>query len=231
MSQPLSRPRKTWKRRSSARPDELRAAALRLFSERGYGGATMEDIAEAATVTVGTVYRYFRDKEALLASLVECAAAEPLLGPRPSADSAADPLSQFRAALTAIWSASRRSPHGDMLRLMVAESGNAPELVRQYRTAVLDPAVHLLAGILDGGRAGDGPVLRARATLANLLGASLLAGSGAIGESLIPQLAPLEISIEMIARAAFNGAPPPVAPPKDSPPVPRITRYSGPDAW
>ncbi|WP_432565672.1 TetR/AcrR family transcriptional regulator [Kineococcus sp. SYSU DK003] len=45
-------------------------AARRLFAERGLD-VTLHDVAEAAGVGVGTVYRRFPDKDALLAGLVE----------------------------------------------------------------------------------------------------------------------------------------------------------------
>lgn len=45
-------------------------AARRLFAERGLD-VTLHDVAEAAGVGVGTVYRRFEDKEALLGALVE----------------------------------------------------------------------------------------------------------------------------------------------------------------
>ena len=55
-----------WTRRSADRPAELAAAALELCAERGIQATRVADVAERAGVTVGTVYRYFRDKDALI---------------------------------------------------------------------------------------------------------------------------------------------------------------------
>ncbi len=41
----------------------IREHALRLFREQGYGGTTVEQIAEAAEVSPATFYRYFPTKE------------------------------------------------------------------------------------------------------------------------------------------------------------------------
>src|SRR5689334_13840536 len=41
-------------------------AALRMFADRGYHGTTVPDVAEAAGVGTGTLYRYFAHKEALV---------------------------------------------------------------------------------------------------------------------------------------------------------------------
>ncbi len=42
------------------------SAALTLFAERGYYGSTVPEIAAAAGVGTGTIYRYFADKQALV---------------------------------------------------------------------------------------------------------------------------------------------------------------------
>jgi AcrR family transcriptional regulator len=44
-------------------------AALDLFAERGFHGTSVADIADKSKVGAGTIYRYFRDKEALVNSL------------------------------------------------------------------------------------------------------------------------------------------------------------------
>ncbi len=65
-SRPVERPRQP-----SAAPadtDKRRAvlyAALTLMVERGFYGTAMPEIADKAKVGVGTIYRYFADKEAL----------------------------------------------------------------------------------------------------------------------------------------------------------------------
>jgi AcrR family transcriptional regulator len=41
-------------------------AALRVFAARGYEGTSVPDVADAAGVGTGTLYHYFRDKEALV---------------------------------------------------------------------------------------------------------------------------------------------------------------------
>jgi AcrR family transcriptional regulator len=41
-------------------------AALRVFAAHGYDGTSVPDVAEAAGVGTGTLYHYFRDKEALV---------------------------------------------------------------------------------------------------------------------------------------------------------------------
>lgn len=51
--------------------DRVLEAALRLFSENGYRGATTAEIARQASVAEGTIYRYFKDKKDLFLACVE----------------------------------------------------------------------------------------------------------------------------------------------------------------
>lgn len=49
---------------------EILDAAIKLFTEKGFEGATIEEIAEKAEVGVGTVYNYFSSKRGLLLALM-----------------------------------------------------------------------------------------------------------------------------------------------------------------
>jgi AcrR family transcriptional regulator len=54
--------------------DEMRKrifeAAIKEFSDKGFVNASMRDIAKGAGMTVGNLYRYFKDKEALFYNVV-----------------------------------------------------------------------------------------------------------------------------------------------------------------
>lgn len=54
-------------------PDALLAAARRAFNERGYDGASVGDLCEAAEVAKGTFYRHFTCKEEVFAAAVRSA--------------------------------------------------------------------------------------------------------------------------------------------------------------
>ena len=62
------------------RPEQLRsretverilAAAARIFADAGYSATTTNHVAEAAGVSIGSLYQYFPNKDALLAALEE----------------------------------------------------------------------------------------------------------------------------------------------------------------
>jgi len=57
-------------REKMARRDEIFAAALDLFSEKGYHNVSMHEIAEKAEFAIGTLYKFFENKEGLYKALV-----------------------------------------------------------------------------------------------------------------------------------------------------------------
>ena len=63
-------PRVPQQARSREKRDEILKVATAMFVERGYAGTTSDDIAEAAGVSVGTFYNYFRNKRQVLVTLV-----------------------------------------------------------------------------------------------------------------------------------------------------------------
>src|SRR5258708_21206602 len=59
-----------WQRRKEGAPEEILAAALDVFVERGFARARLEEVARRAGVTKGTIYLYFKSKEALFKAVV-----------------------------------------------------------------------------------------------------------------------------------------------------------------
>jgi AcrR family transcriptional regulator len=56
-------------RERERRRQQIMIAAKRVFSVKGFGKATMEDIAKEAELSPGTLYLYFKNKDELYASL------------------------------------------------------------------------------------------------------------------------------------------------------------------
>ena len=54
--------------------NEMLAAALALFSEKGYHNVSMQEIAEKAEFAVGTLYKFFKNKEDLYKALISAQA-------------------------------------------------------------------------------------------------------------------------------------------------------------
>lgn len=67
-AEPRKRPRQ---RRSAETVDRILGAAARILDERGYAGTTTNHVAELAGVSIGSLYQYFPNKDALLVALAE----------------------------------------------------------------------------------------------------------------------------------------------------------------
>lgn len=52
--------------RGARRVDDIVAAAAKLFGERGFEGTSMNAIAKAAGITIGSIYQYFPSRDAIL---------------------------------------------------------------------------------------------------------------------------------------------------------------------
>ena len=57
--------------RRGGRPDEILAAAARLFSTRGFHATSVQDIADAVGILKGSLYHHFESKEAILYRIVK----------------------------------------------------------------------------------------------------------------------------------------------------------------
>ncbi|MGE5181158.1 MAG: TetR/AcrR family transcriptional regulator [Acidobacteriota bacterium] len=65
---PRKRPRQD---RSKATVDTILAATARVLVKHGFDGLTTNAVASAAGVSIGSLYQYFPNKEALVAALIE----------------------------------------------------------------------------------------------------------------------------------------------------------------
>ncbi len=154
----VRRPRSPrWRRRKDARPEEIVAAALDVFVERGFAAATLDDVARHAGVTKGTIYLYFENKEALLKAVVRgtivpvIAQGEALA--RSFTGSARD---LFERLVREYWRLVGETALAGIPKLMMAEAGNFPELARFYYEEVAVRGHRLMAGVLERGiKAGE----------------------------------------------------------------------------
>jgi len=141
-----------WERRKEARPQELLAAALDLFVERGFASTRLEDVARRAGVSKGTLYLYFENKEELFKAVVRENIVH-IIGQAEDSIAASDESSPdlLRAILMAWWNQIGATKLAGITKLMMAESGNFPELVQFYNEEVIDRGNGLIASVLARG--------------------------------------------------------------------------------
>ena len=143
-----------WERRPEDRPQELLDAAFRVFAQHGYRATRLEQVAEAAGVTKGTIYYYFRNKEDLFRQTVDAhrrmrrAQVVELM-----AGTTGTLTERLRRGLREAWRGAS-GPDGALLRLMIGEvSIEAPELFRAWLREVVTHASDELAAIVREGQA------------------------------------------------------------------------------
>lgn len=141
-----------WERRKDARPQELMAAALDLFVERGFSATRLEDVATAAGVSKGTVYLYFPNKEELFKAVIR-------EGMTPALAQGSQLIMQHQGSCTALlrqyvqgwWEMIGETKLSGICKLMSAEAGNFPEIAQFFLDEVIKPSDALIQQILQRG--------------------------------------------------------------------------------
>lgn len=153
-----------WTRRKQARPAEILEAALKVFAEKGFAGARMEDIAARAGVTKGTIYLYFENKEAVFKTLVRESIGATLAGVSANVrDYNGTAKDLLRFALSAMAHLLTTSDRVVLPKIIIGESGNFPELARFYREEIIDKGLALMSGLIERGIA-QGEFARCRSS-------------------------------------------------------------------
>lgn len=149
---PHSQVERRWARRKDARPGELLEAALDLFVDRGFAATRLEDVARNAGVSKGTLYLYYANKEELLKAVVR-ANLIPLIDAFAGEirDSGAPCAEQLRLFFDKWWETVGATRYAGIAKLVVAESGNFPELARFFQEEVILPVMAVLGSIVRRG--------------------------------------------------------------------------------
>lgn len=146
MSEILEARTETRRRRKAERPQEILEAAFVEFSRNGYAMTTLDQIAEGAGVTKGTIYVYFENKEHLFISMVREVTKAALDTVHEMLEThegtTADLLrAQFSFIYQHIVEDRRRR---EVLRMLIAEAPRFPELADRYHQEILRPCLDML---------------------------------------------------------------------------------------
>lgn len=133
MTCPINKIKGRWERRKNARPQELLAAALDLFVERGYAATRLDDVAARAGVSKGTLYLYFTNKEDLFKAVIR-EHLVPVLGEAEQTIDQYEGHSRdlLRELILRWWERVGNTQLSGLMKLMMAESGNFPEVAQFY---------------------------------------------------------------------------------------------------
>ena len=160
------------RRRLSAeeRREMIARAALALFAERGYERTTTREIARAAGISEGTIFKYFPTKRDLLLAFFSREVFEPLQSIF-TPEGPVDDYQVMRAFIADRFELWHR--HRNLMKVIIGEALFSKEMVA-HLNRLTAPALDIVEGyfrrrIADGAfRAVDVPIM-ARAVLSNMI--------------------------------------------------------------
>jgi AcrR family transcriptional regulator len=131
----------------SSKRRQILDGARKVFMDLGFDGASMGEIARAATVSKGTLYVYFADKCALFEAILEEEAlqhGQVVFNFDPARD-AETTLKEFGQAYVHLLC---RPGGGSAIRTVMAIAERMPDVGRRYYARVLDKTINRLADYL-----------------------------------------------------------------------------------
>ena len=140
-----------WRRRAADRPREILDAALTVFVAKGFAATRLDDVAAAAGISKGLLYRYFDTKAELFKEVIRQTLVTTIrdVGDRARASgTAVAALDIFLEQMVAIANDPRRSA---IPKLVISESGSFPELAIFYLAEVIGPALTQLTTLVRRG--------------------------------------------------------------------------------
>lgn len=145
-------PQPRFRRRKEDRPQEITAAALEAFAEKGYAATRVDDVAKRAGVSKGLLYLYFKTKEELFKAVIRSFVVPKIdeltaIVERSELSSEAflrGPFLDFVKTLPG-------SPISVLVRLMVSEGPRHPDLLDFYWKNVVSRGLGALGIIVDRG--------------------------------------------------------------------------------
>src|SRR5918996_2684882 len=140
-----------WQRRKEARPEEILAAALASFAERGFAATRLEDVAARAGISKGTLYLYFKGKEELFEAVVRATLVPNLERVEALAATFEGSSARLLERLLLTLADVVGSQVGAIPKLVIAEAGNFPDLACFYLDEVVRRGLRLIGTILRRG--------------------------------------------------------------------------------
>lgn len=138
-----------FRRRKAERPDEIVSAALEVFVEKGFAAARLEDIAGRAGVSKGAIYLYFATKEDIFRAVVEQGFAPNLQTVKNVATDGHTPFPELLKIFAATVShLVEQQPIGGIIKVVIGESRNFPELARAWHDTLVAPALAAMTGAI-----------------------------------------------------------------------------------
>jgi AcrR family transcriptional regulator len=142
-----------WHRQPKDRPDQILDAALKVFRAQGFMAARMDEIAQQAGISKGTIYLYFKSKNAVLEALIDRAITPIAKQLETMAEHAPQgPVAPVLKAMLSFAASNLEAPDTRAVPMLVInEAGRFPELASLYRKQVVDVVLGAATGLIARG--------------------------------------------------------------------------------
>jgi TetR/AcrR family transcriptional repressor of mexJK operon len=132
------------------RRQQILDAAQSVFAQKGFEGASIKDLAQAAEISPGLLYWYFKDKTDLFTSLLT-ERIEAGFGVMPEMVSYDLPPEEFLRRFGHFYIGLMEQPMNTALfKVMIANTQSFPAVVRQVETRLIARVLGTLQGYLQG---------------------------------------------------------------------------------
>jgi AcrR family transcriptional regulator len=139
-------------RRKEARPGELLVAALDLFVEKGFAATRVEEVAQRAGVSKGTLFLYFPSKVELFKAVVQHHLSGLFREWNAEFDSfTGSTADMVRYCMNQWWERVGATQVSGITKLVMTEAHQFPEVAHFYREEVIEPGNALIRRILQRG--------------------------------------------------------------------------------
>jgi len=141
-----------WQRRKESRPSEIIEAAFDLFAEKGFSATRMDEIAHKAGISKGSLYNYFKSKEAIFEAIVT-EDIIPIIDQveEEIATSVENPEDTIRCLISGLLAHTQGTRLEIIPKLIVSESGNFPELTKFYTDQVIKRVRYIIEQVIQNG--------------------------------------------------------------------------------
>jgi len=141
-----------WERRKESRPAELMEAALDLFAEKGYVATRLDDVAQRAGVSKGTLYLYFDSKEDLFKAVVRQGLVPAIVEAEKLVERFEGSAAElFRQLVMGWWKVIGDSRLSAIPKIMISEARNFPEIADFYHEEVIQRGSGMFVRALERG--------------------------------------------------------------------------------
>lgn len=141
-----------WQRRKESRPSEIIEAAFDLFAEKGFSATKMDEIARKAGISKGSLYNYFKSKEAIFEAVVT----EDIIPIIDQVEEAVivgqeTPEETIRCLVNGLIAHTQGTRLEIIPKLIVSESGNFPDLTKFYVDQVIKRVRNIVERVIQKG--------------------------------------------------------------------------------